>query len=104
MKRRSDWQRLSAPGDKCSAHWAHPNSGWEVLHCGHPTANWPYWLREPNRRDGRIVVSHNGRGFRTLADAFAAVNGVLDESLVVSDPHGDDAPLRIVSVSAEVPR
>lgn len=38
--------------------------GVQVQHCGHPTANWPYyvtahWLDE-------IVIGENGRGFRLL--------------------------------------
>lgn len=67
------WTRLSPPGDKCRALWQH-RSGWQVLHCGHPTANWPYYALQPG--DNRMVVSGGGRGFRTLADAFAGVAAV----------------------------
>lgn len=45
-------------------------SGWEVRHCGHPTANWPYAAYHD---DGRALVSGNGRGWIALADAMAEV-------------------------------
>jgi len=66
----SAWLRHSEPGDKLSARWEHQASGWEVRHCGHPTANWPYYATTP---EGRVVVASNGRGWRTLKDAQAAV-------------------------------
>lgn len=65
----SMWERLSAAGDKCSGHWRHA-SGWEVRHCGHPTANWPYYAVD---MEGRMVLASNGRGFRTLDEAQAEV-------------------------------
>lgn len=46
MRAREGWERLSQPGDKCRAHWRHTASGWEVFHCGHPTANWPYYATQ----------------------------------------------------------
>jgi hypothetical protein len=39
-----------------------------------PTANWPYSLQDPA---GRMVVACNGRGFRTVKQARAAVELVL---------------------------
>lgn len=71
------WQRLSAPGDKCGAHWRHEASGWQVRHCGHPTANWPYYAIDPAHEEC-ATVSANGRGFRSLKAAFAAVESVID--------------------------
>lgn len=50
------WTRIR-PG-----YWRHV-SGWEARHCGHPTANWPYYLLAP---DGRMVVSEAGYGFKTI--------------------------------------
>jgi hypothetical protein len=46
------------------------SAGLTIIHCGHPTANWPYyieaeWLTE-------IVVMPNGRGFPRLAPAKEA--------------------------------
>ncbi len=69
------WERLSTPGDKCRAHWRH-RSGWEIRHCGHPTANWPYYAIDPAYPD-RTTVTHNGKGFRTLRAAQAAVEAIL---------------------------
>lgn len=68
------WERLSRPGDKTSTHWRH-RSGWQVRHCGHPTANYPYHAEDP-AHPGILVVERDGRGFRNLAQARAAVEGV----------------------------
>jgi hypothetical protein len=75
QRARAGWERLSRPGDKCSGHWLHV-SGWEVRHCGHPTANWPYYATSPG---GQVLADTTGRGFRLLADAFAAVEARLEE-------------------------
>ena len=67
---RAGWTRLSPRGAlTCCGHFRH-ESGWEILHCGHPTANWPYYAVAP---DGRTWIAGNGHGFRTLAIAMAAV-------------------------------
>jgi len=78
------WIRLSPPGDKCNAHWRHDASGWEVEHCGHPTANWPYFATDP-AYPLDATVTHNGRGFRTLKAAFAAIEAVLRGELVATN-------------------
>jgi hypothetical protein len=56
--------------------WRH-ESGWEVRHCGHPTALWPYYGQHP---DGRPFLIPNGYAdtaggyaFQYLADAQEAV-------------------------------
>jgi hypothetical protein len=71
----NDWIHLSGPGEKCGGAWLH-HSGWEVHHCGHPTANWPYYLVSPKNRR-RIVIAHSGRGFKTLAAAQTVVKGLV---------------------------
>jgi len=38
-----------------------------VIHCGHPTALWPYYIEAFFADD--IIVSPNGHGFRYLEDA-----------------------------------
>lgn len=81
---RPGWTRLSAPGNKCAAHWRH-ESGWEVRHCGHPTANYPYSATDPNDPEARVCVTHNGRGFKTLAVAFDAIEGVLAGRLIATN-------------------
>lgn len=69
---RAGWTRLSPRGAMtCCGHFRH-TSGWEILHCGHPTANWPYYLVAP---DGRKYVAPHGHGFRLLADAMQMVEG-----------------------------
>jgi hypothetical protein len=49
--------------------WQHV-SGWQVHHCGHPTANWPYYGVRP---DGTVIVMPNNTGFRHLVEAQEAV-------------------------------
>lgn len=77
------WERLSPPGRKSDATWFH-GSGWLVQHCGHPTANTPYQVRDPSAPE-RLIVSSSGRGFRSAALARQAVDGVLAGALVVCE-------------------
>lgn len=81
---RPGWTRLSPPGNKCATHWRH-ESGWEVRHCGHPTANYPYSATDPGDPEARVCVTHNGRGFKTLAVAFDAIDGVLAGRLIATN-------------------
>lgn len=81
--KRVGWIRLSIPGDKCGTHWRHVASGWEVMHCGHPTANWPYRLVDPSR-PRHCTVSVDGHGFRRLDIAMDVVERVLRSELVVT--------------------
>lgn len=37
------------PGHKLHARYKH-RDGWLLIHCGHPTANWPYALYDPKGR------------------------------------------------------
>jgi hypothetical protein len=80
---RKGWTRLSRPGDKCGTHWLHEASGWRLRHCGHPTANWPYYLVEPTK--GETVVSFNGLGFKKLEVCMQVVEDVLSGSFKVVD-------------------
>jgi hypothetical protein len=65
------------------ATWRHA-SGWQLEHCGHPTANWPYSLRDPDHpRD--CVVSFNGMGFKTVAVAKRVIEGIVEGRLTVTD-------------------
>lgn len=83
MKKREGWTRLSAPGRKCDARWRHKRSGWEVRHCGHPTANWPYFAVDPKHPEAS-TMSHNGRGFRDLERAFDAVEDVISGAQIAT--------------------
>lgn len=75
--RRAGWERLSRPGCKLSARWMHTDSRWLVRHCGHPTANWPYFAVAPDPSPAELVTSFTGRGFRTLTNAFETIEAHL---------------------------
>jgi hypothetical protein len=65
--------------------WEH-TSGWKVVHCGHPTANWPYYLGAPadHELDGDTIVSFNGLGFRFLDVAQTVAELVHNGAAVVT--------------------
>lgn len=92
---REGWERLSPPGNKCFATYRHEASGWLVRHCGHPTANYPYYATKPG--DDRTVVTHNGKGWRTCELAFLAVEAVLNGSLRVTDSRCGARTLRVTT-------
>lgn len=98
--KRAGWERLSPPGATCDAHWRHV-SGWEIQHCGHQTANWPYHAVSP---DGITpVVSHNGRGFPNLLAAMQAVELLLRGLAFFGGPEPNMAritPGRVVTVES----
>lgn len=70
---RVGWTRNDARS-KTAAVYTH-TSGWRVVHCGHPTALWPYYLLSP---EGLELVASNGHGFRLLVDAQVAVERFLN--------------------------
>lgn len=84
---RPGWVRQGAAGRTCAGAWQHA-SGWVLRHCGHPTALWPYYLEDPQ---GRMAVSHTGRGFHHLVDAQLALEGVLAGQLELVEPSPDEA-------------
>lgn len=62
----ADWERFGGHlNSTCGSQHRH-KSGYVVQHCGHPTANYPYYIITPA---GEMVLAENGRGFRLLADA-----------------------------------
>lgn len=65
------WSRTSDPRAGTLSQSFEHVSGWRLVHCGHPTANWPWYLSDP-ARPGTPVVSWGGRAFRTMRAAFAA--------------------------------
>lgn len=97
MTARAGWTRLSQPGDKLRACWEHV-SGWQVRHCGHPTANWPYYAIDP-AEPCRTVVTHNGHGFRTLLIACEQVEAVLAGAMVATNEWCTDGVRRIIPPS-----
>lgn len=74
----STWERvvtIPALGSKGAIH-AHRPSGMTVTHCGHPTANFPYYILTPA---GEQILAPNGRGFQRLALAKSHVEQLWKE-------------------------
>lgn len=70
------WRKIA--GDPLGGKFVtyqHPASNWRIQHCGHPTANYPYYLISPAGL--HPIVSENGRAFRNLCAAKAAVACIL---------------------------
>lgn len=75
------WTRIPGPlPGKCGVEYRH-SSGWSAIHCGHPTAIFPFYLRQP---DGGGVYSCNGRAFKSAAVAKGVIERILSGELVVS--------------------
>ena len=67
------WSRIPGPpelGSKGVIH-VHNASQMRVHHCGHPTANFPYYILDVV--GARRILAANGRGFQQLKDAKAHV-------------------------------
>lgn len=74
------WRRIDPrPWSKLTARWVH-GAGWQLHHCGHPTALWPWALYSPA---GDMVLtgakfSGNpkfGTAWPSLLDAAEFVDG-----------------------------
>lgn len=61
----------------------HDATGWEIHHCGHPTANWPWYAIAPGDAETGYVADH-GRGWRTLDQAHEHVEDLIDGKRVAS--------------------
>ena len=70
MKRAGWTKTVSGRHGGCGARWGY-SDGWAVQHCGHPTANYPWYGEDPHGH--MILHPTNGRAFRFLRDAMAAV-------------------------------
>lgn len=102
---RSAWVRLPGRSGKLDARYLHTASGWIVRHCGHATANWPYYAVDPAHPDVP-TVTHNGLGFQTIDRAFSAIEKVLRGELVATDVRCGHRTRRITTHEdnvAEVP-
>ena len=66
---------------RCGALWQHV-SGWHIEHCGHPTANWPYFLWHSSRQLN--VMSHNGMGFTHLKETQLMVEAISRGELAIT--------------------
>lgn len=71
--RHGEWTRHPSPIGSKGARYVLEGTGYQVQHCGHPTANWPYYGITP---DGRDIFTHNGKGFRLLEEAKAAIEAL----------------------------
>jgi hypothetical protein len=60
------WIRRSGSLGKLDTVHEHPSSGFTIHHCGHPTANFPYYILTPG---GERILAPNGRGFMRLSVA-----------------------------------
>ena len=75
----SQWTRLTpASHGKLHQRWRH-SSGWELEHCGHPTAHWPWRARNPDRPED-LIVSRSGFAFPNLGAAANAVELLVSEA------------------------
>lgn len=50
---REGWTRQAPKVAQFGASYTHV-TGWQIQHCGHPTANWPYLLLDPS---GEMVLT-----------------------------------------------
>jgi hypothetical protein len=57
------WERITSPIGRIFTQYLHRPSGYVVRHCGHPTANFPYYIETPQ---GPNILAPNGRGFQRL--------------------------------------
>lgn len=93
---RSGWRR-GRPNVKGS-DWIH-ESGWEVRHCGHPTATWPFYLVDPSQPQW-LVVSFNGLGFKHLVVAQTVVERLVRGEATVTRDRCDGACARVPEFDA----
>lgn len=68
------WERRAGSLGKLNTEHHHLPTGSRVLHCGHATANFPYYIVTAS---GERIVAPNGRGFMRLALAKEYVETVL---------------------------
>lgn len=89
MRKKRDGEQLPLlPKSRWTSHgkgkldrYDEHESGWQVIHCGHPTANWPWYAVSP---EGEHVVAHHGRGWRKLEQAREHVDGLIGGTWRVS--------------------
>lgn len=62
------------PGHKLTGRWVHVD-GWTIVHCGHPTANWPYALYDAH---GRMHCTGAPQGNPTCGYAWRTVRRAVE--------------------------
>lgn len=62
-------------GGTCAARWTHAATGFEIIHCGHPTALRPYYAIRPN---GQPITHPDGviRTWQAIVDAKQTVEKI----------------------------
>ena len=93
---RPGWS-VVAPGRRGKGATLRHDSGWQVQHCGHPTATHPYCLLSP---DGALTFSHNGMGFSRSSVAVAGVEALAAGELVATTERCVAGIQRIDNVTA----
>ncbi len=85
---RPGWTQLRKPdpGSKGGV-WEHEESGWQVIHCGHPTANFPYYGVSPDGKERMLSGGIElGMAFRYLSDAQEACENYSAEADADASP------------------
>jgi len=73
-----NWRRIDGHRCKTAALYQLAGTDFFIRHCGHPTANFPYYGIRP---DGTIMLAKNGMAFRTLAIAQTEIALIAWEEL-----------------------
>ena len=68
---RPGWTKSKGPSAGC---WSF-DGGWQVRHCGHPTALWPYTAHGPK---GEFMIAPSRKAFSCLAYAQDAVEALVN--------------------------
>lgn len=87
-------KRPGINGGTTGSSWRHDASGWEIGHCGHPTALYPYGMSHPGL-PGRLLMSHNGMGFTCIKAARAMVEQIAAGELAFTTDRCGPATARI---------
>lgn len=101
MSRLEDrWVRESPAQGTVWTRWRDKLSGWKLQHCGHPTANWPYYLIDPDHPD-KTTVSFNGFGFKTVAVCKEVIERLSAGELRTSDENCGATTRCVLGVTAD---
>lgn len=61
-------------------------AGFIIIHCGHPTANYPYYMQTPPGSPYPMGIAPNNMAFQYLADCQAAARLLHRGELVMAGP------------------
>lgn len=99
-----NWERVGGQPGRKDGIFEH-SSGWQVQHCGHPTANWPYFVTAPAGHEmaGYCITSFNGLGFVSIVAARTAVELVAAGRVEVTRRRCVGNAARIMLTAAAAP-